>query len=391
MAEEYYSSQIGGRRGRGSSRSSRSSNSSRRSLWAMIFDAVMMLVSVVVAIIILTIFIGRIFEPEKLWYFSLAGLVAPIVYLVAIATTLYWIVRWRWRMVLFLAVFIAIGWPYVSLYYKMQIGKEYGTPRYERGNIKILSYNVRGLRDELWVTSTADSIASLIKSQNPDIVCFQEFPTRGDDHDRLLSELSKYNHTKIQSPYDDGVVCFSKYRIIRSDSMSGFCGTAKGLWADLKVNNDTVRVYNLHLQSTAINNEERAYISNRQFLQSADSGRISKFKGMAQRLYENSCMRSHQVDALRHDMEHCTYPVILCGDFNDVPLSYAYRTAASGLQDTFSEEGNGYASTFSGFFNLLRIDYILVSEQFRTLSYEVLPTDLSDHYPVVARVLLQHE
>ena len=142
MAEEYYSSQIGGRRGRGSSRSSRSSNSSRRSLWAMIFDAVMMLVSVVVAIIILTIFIGRIFEPEKLWYFSLAGLVAPIVYLVAIATTLYWIVRWRWRMVLFLAVFVAIGWPYVSLYYKMQIGKEYGTPRYERGNINSRLYSL---------------------------------------------------------------------------------------------------------------------------------------------------------------------------------------------------------------------------------------------------------
>lgn len=380
---EYYSSQIGGSRNR------KSRTSSHRSLWMVILDWVMMLVSAVVAVAILTIFVGRFFEPEKLWYFSLTGLVAPIVYLVAIGLALYWIIRWRWRMFIFVSAFILLGWPYISLYYKIQIGKEYGTPRYERGNIKVLTYNVRGFKDEMWTTSTADSVVSLIKHQNPDIICFQEFPTQGEEHDKLFERLAKYNRTPIQAVYEDGVICFSKYRIIKSDSIAGFCGTAKGQWADLKVNDDTIRLYNLHLQSTSINSEERRYISDVEFLQSADSGRVSKFRSMAERLYENSCMRSHQVDALRHDMEHCQRPVIVCGDFNDVPLSYSYRTVASGLQDTFSEQGNGYAHTFAGFFNLLRIDYILVSEQFRTLSYEVLPTDLSDHYPVEARVILK--
>ncbi len=386
---EYYSSQISDK-GRG--RRSRSGGSSKKehpSLWALMLDAVMMFVSVVVAIAILIIFIGRFFEPDKLWYFSLAGLVAPIVYLFALGTALYWIVRWRWRMFLFVAAFVALGWPYISLYYKMQIGKEYGTPRYERGNVKVLTYNVRGFLSEDWTISHADTIISLIKSRNPDIICFQEFPTKGVEHDKLFEALSKYNHTQIRSVYEDGIVCFSKLRIIRSDSLSGFCGTAKGQWADLKLGEDTVRVYNLHLQSTSINTEERNYISNRHFLNAADSGRVSKFKGMAQRLYENSCMRAHQVDALRHDMEHCPYPSIICGDFNDVPLSYTYRTTSSGLKDTFSEKGNGYAHTFNGFFGLLRIDYILVSEQFRTLSYEVLPVDISDHYPVEARVILK--
>ena len=112
---------------------------------------------------------------------------------------------------------------------------------------------------------------------------------------------------------------------------------------------------------------------------------------MAQRLYENSCIRSHQVDALRHDMDHCPYPVIICGDFNDIPMSYAYRTVASGLDDTFSKKGNGYVHTFNGFFGLLRIDYILVSKQFETLSYDVFPIDASDHYPVMARVLLKNK
>ena len=294
-------------------------------------------------------------------------------------------------MFIFTAAFVALGWPYVSLYYKVKIGKEYGSPRYERGNIKILSYNVRYLQNEEWTQPTTDSIISIIRAQKPDIICFQEFPTRGEENQKVFRELSKYNHTKIQALYEDGVICFSKYPIIRSDSIDGFCGTSKGLWANLKINNDTVRLYNVHLQTTAINLEERDYINNARFLASADSARISKFAAMAQRLYENSATRSHQVDALRHDMEHCPYPVIVCGDFNDVPMSYVYRTVASELNDTFSEQGNGYAHTFNGFFDLLRIDYILVSDKFRTLSYQVLPIELSDHFPVVSRVILKRD
>jgi endonuclease/exonuclease/phosphatase family metal-dependent hydrolase len=349
-----------------------------------------MIISVAVSLGILIIFIGRFFEPEKLWYFSLTGLIAPILYLVAIGAALYWIVRWKWRMFIFVTAFVLLGWPYVSLYYKIQIGKEYGTPRYERGNIKVLTYNVHSFKDESWEASTCDSIISLIKSHNPDIICFQEFPVKGEDYDKLLGALAKYNHTDIRAFYDEGVISFSKYRIINSDSVRGLCGTAKGILADLKIGDDTVRLYNLHLQSTSINTEERKYISNRQFLNSGDSARVSKFKGMAERLYENSCMRSHQVDVLRHDIEHCSHPVIICGDFNDIPLSYTYRTLASGMLDTFSEQGNGYSQTFNGFFGLLRIDYILVSKQFRTLSYEVLPSDLSDHYPVEARVIINN-
>ena len=381
---EYYNNQLGGK-------SSRHTRRPHSSIWVAILDIVMMFISVVTAVTLLIIFIGRFFEPEKIWYFSLVGLVAPIIYMVAIASTLYWIVRWRWRMFIFTALFVALGWPHISLYYKMRIGKEYGSPRYERGNIKILSYNIRFFKDESWQINTTDSILSLIKRENPDIITLQEFPKSGDEHDKTLRELSKYHTAQINGQYDDGIICLSKFRIIRSDSISGFCGTAKGLWADLKINEDTVRIYNLHLQTTSINSEERDYIDNGRFLETADSGHISKFKDMAQRLYENSCTRSHQVDAVRHDMEHCPYPVIICGDFNDVPMSYAYRTAASGLIDTFSEQGNGYVHTFNGFFDLLRIDYILVSKQFETLSYDVLPIDVSDHYPVMARVKLKND
>ena len=356
----------------------------------VMLDVVMVAISAITAIIMLIILGGRIFEPDKLWYFSLTGLISPIIYLIAIALSLYWIIRWRWRMFIFIAVFVAMGWPYVSLYYKMNIGKVYGEPRYERGNLKVVSYNVRHLTDDSWVESTTDSILTFIKGENPDIVCFQEFPTKGEEHDKVIEALSKYKSSKMLSDELDGVICFSKHRIIRTDSISGFCGTGKGVWCDVKINNDTVRIYNLHLQTTSINLDDREYINNIEFLEPADTSHFNKFKDMAQRLYENSCTRAHQVDAIRHDIKHCPYPVIVCGDFNDVPMSYTYRTVASGLKDTFREQGNGYASTFKGFFDLLRIDYILVSKQFETLSYKVTPLEWSDHNPVTARVILKN-
>lgn len=383
MAEYYYSNQLGGRGGRNAKK--------RRSVWMAMLDILMSILSIATVFTLVIIFVGRLFEPEKLWYFSLAGLVAPIVYLVATAISLYWIIRWRWRIFCFTAAFVIIGIPYISLYYKAHIGKEYGTPRYEKGNTKILSYNVHYLQNEKWTKPTTDSIVSIIKHENPDIVCFQEFPIRGAEYDKALSMLSKYNRTQLKTPYEDGAVCFTKYKIIRSDSISGFRGTGNGIWADLRINNDTVRLFNIHLQTTSINVEERNYINNREFLETTDESRLHKVVDMARRLYENSCTRSYQVDLIREQIDLSPYPVIVCGDFNDVPMSYAYRTLAGRLNDSFSEMGNGHSYTFSGFFNLLRIDYILSSKHFNTLSYDVLQTDLSDHYPVMSRVILKKQ
>ena len=78
----------------------------------------------------------------------------------------------------------------------------------------------------------------------------------------------------------------------------------------------------------------------------------------------------------------------MCGDFNDVPMSYAYRTATRGLYDTFSRKGHNYAHSYRGLFNLLRIDYIMVSPRFETVAYDIPFTEVSDHYPVTATLRL---
>ena len=172
----------------------------------------------------------------------------------------------------------------------------------------------------------------------------------------------------------------SKYRILRSDTV---LTPSSSVWADVIVGEDTVRVFNNHLRSTAINASDNQFITSHQFL--SDTARETKIRSIVTRLRENSVLRAAQVDSIAQVVGATRTRRIVCGDFNDTPMSYVYRTMARGLRDAFRECGSGYSHTFRGFYNTLRIDYVL-SGGFEPLSYEVLPVDYSDHHPVVVRL-----
>ncbi len=78
-------------------------------------------------------------------------------------------------------------------------------------------------------------------------------------------------------------------------------------------------------------------------------------------------------------MDSSPFPILVCGDFNDLPNSYAYQKIAKGLEDSFLKKGNGIGSTFIGKIPFLRIDYILHSHHFETIKINIHPQELSDH------------
>ena len=173
----------------------------------------------------------------------------------------------------------------------------------------------------------------------------------------------------------------SKYRILRSDTV---LTPSSSVWADVIVGEDTVRVFNNHLRSTAINASDNQFITSHQFL--SDTARETKIRSIVTRLRENSVLRAAQVDSIAQVVGATRTRRIVCGDFNDTPMSYVYRTMAGGLNDAFSKSGSGYSHTFRGFFNTLRIDYVLCSDSFDPVSYEVPQVEYSDHLPVVVRL-----
>ena len=364
----------------------RDDDKTRRSFWFFIVDAVMLCISAVSAVILLFTVAGRYMSPEHLWYFSLAGLVMPVVYVGVIISTLYWIIRWKWTAAAIMAAFLIAGLFYVPLYYKFDFTRRYAEAKPDRTAIKVMTYNVRLFLDDRF-KSVRDSIMSLVLEERPDIICFQEYPYNAPVQKTLAELLKTYKPTDI-SVGKSGIslICLSRYPIIATGQIDSLSGSGLCMWADLRIDEDTVRLYNVHLQTTSLSRSDKDYINNHRFI--SDSTREERFHNIAQSLLNNNLRRAQQVERIHAHIAECRSPKILCGDFNDVPMSYAHYMLSRGLDDTFSEQGHGYVNTFRGFFNMLRIDFILKSPEFETLSYDIVKSDRSDHYPVISRLKL---
>ena len=349
MAPDYYNGYGGGPSGK-----------RRRSLVMRLVDLALTLVTLAVgATMVLTYFVPYV-DPGSVWFFPVLGLAAPAVYVASVVLTLYWIIRWRWVCAGAMLVVVVAGLFKVSLFWRPEIRRSYATETaFDRAAVKVMSYNVRSFYGEDG-RSSVDDILRLIEEQAPDLICLQEFNAR-------LAEQSE-------------LTILSKYRILRSDTV---LTPSSSVWADVIVGEDTVRVFNNHLRSTAINASDNQFITSHQFL--SDTARETKIRSIVTRLRENSVLRAAQVDSIAQVVGATRTRRIVCGDFNDTPMSYVYRTMARGLRDAFRECGSGYSHTFRGFYNTLRIDYVL-SGGFEPLSYEVLPVDYSDHHPVVVRL-----
>ena len=95
--------------------------------------------------------------------------------------------------------------------------------------------------------------------------------------------------------------------------------------------------------------------------------------------------RAEEARVIKEHMQSSLYPIILCGDFNDTPLSYAYNTISENLKDAFKESGKGIGQSFVKL-PALRIDYILHNESFKSYNYTKHKQKLSDHYAVSCKV-----
>ncbi len=370
MADFYYSDQAA------------TNNKKSDSLLLRVVDLVMLLLSVPAFLALLITLISSHISPAAGWIFSITGLVTPAIYLFAFFMALYWIIRWRWRYATILIIPLAIGAPGVSRYYNIETSKSYGEPS-RRGTVRLMTYNVKNFSDREGQKSTPE-MNKFLDSSDLDIVCFQEFRGSLMPPESQPELFSNFYSAKI-----DGMAIFSRFKILDSskDLINEEFDSGSAFWTDLLVAKDTIRLFNIHLHTTTITSNDDTYLRKMEFL--ADSLSEDKFRSMVKRFKTTSIGRATQADTLATHIAASPYRVIVCGDFNDTPNSYAYRKISKGLQDAFQEVGIGYSHTFDGFLNLLRIDYILAKEPTQVLSYEVLDSvQLSDHLPVVTTLKL---
>lgn len=342
----------------------------QRSATGLLLDVVMGVVTLCVLLLFVTMLFVPTLDPREWGWVSTLGLIAPFVYVAQALLTLYWIVRWRVVVAILMIVVSMCGVGQLSHFYKFETRRVYTEPnlrpRYDSRALKVLSYNVRSFIDDRG-ERCLDSVVAMIKSLNPDILCLQEMGF-SEIADSLLAPLHPMPRSLSRSELSPAI--YSRYPIIsagRIDSLKEF------VWADVVVKRgtreDTLRIFNNHLHTTAIRRDDSDYIENHAYLGDDSLGQV---RSMVSRLTENNILRAAQVDTLVQMIAASPYPTIVCGDFNDTPVSYTYRSMARNLRDAFRWAGRGYSHTYRGFFDMLRIDYVMCSEEFEPLSYEVI-------------------
>jgi endonuclease/exonuclease/phosphatase family metal-dependent hydrolase len=318
-------------------------------------------------------------DPERLGLFSTIVLGAPMVYIVMWFTLLYWVIRWRWSMVVVTAIFVFIG--------SLQLGKYYRADFVQKSDAvvknctKVISYNIENSKDTALVNYLAE--------QTPSIICLQEFLS---DSKNMWANLGKKYQSTVKDEIGYSCEIFTTHRILRQgtiDSLERY----NAMWADIIIGErksaDTVRVINLHLKSTTITAKDKQFLEKHEYV--LDSARHTKIMNIADRLSHNNVARAAQVDKVRRFIENSKpRKMIVCGDFNDVPLSFCYKQISQGFIDTFIKAGSGYRYTFDGFYNMLAIDYLFVTDHFDVISHQIdHEAKYSDHYPIISRVKIK--
>lgn len=350
-----------------------------------ILDVVMITVMLVCAAATIVCIVTPNSDPQRMGILSTVVLGAPIIYILLVCTLFYWILRWKWTIAFVTIVFVIVGSFSVGKYYQIYF-KQQSTAIYPN-HLKVISYNIHN-------TNTR-AIVDTLAQHAPHIVCLQEYKT---DSGFVWNELGRYHKRKADRKINSTVQGQEKYsceiftnqRIIRQGLIDSL-PRINAIWADILYNKDTVRVINLHLKSTTITAQDIEFVEGHQYV--LDSARKSKIRSITDRLVENNVYRSAQARKVAQFIEQSRpMKMIVCGDFNDVPLSYSYNTIAANLVDTHTAAGSGYRHTFNGFFRLLPIDYILTSEDIQALTYETdYNIECSDHYPVIARLKIDKQ
>jgi endonuclease/exonuclease/phosphatase family metal-dependent hydrolase len=355
-------------------------------------------INVFFILLLLLSYLALYISPVQFWPIAFAGLAYPVFLLLNLFFILFWLVFLKKYFALSLFA-ILLGYNQTKTYIKFS-GSEKKLS-YEN-SLKVMTYNVRLFDLYNWRNekgkSTRSAIFDLIYSENPDILCLQEYYSgagQNVDFSDSIATRSGYKYRAIELinknnkglPY--GLALFSKYPIVRSEKLEfpnskvNFCQVC-----DVRIGKDTIRIMNLHFESIKFGKEDYNFVSEVTNTPQANDKLKKASRQIVSKMKNAYIRRSIQVETVTNAIQDSPWPVILSGDFNDTPVSYSYRQIENQLDDTFVDEGKGLGQTHAQMIPLLRLDYIFHSKELKTIEHATITKDYSDHYPVVARFIL---
>lgn len=331
-------------------------------------------------------------HPGEYWIFSFFGLGYPIALGGAILLTIIWTLKKsKWALILLLVI---ICGSHLHMRF-LAFSANYTPSSVNKSEWKVSSYNVQVLgiysakRGEK-NTVIRDSILKYLQKVDADVYCFQEFykkdnPTNFNTKDTIIDLLNtpyyseRYSRDK-KGKQHFGIAAFSKYPIIAKGEVSfpnsedNYC-----IYLDVVKQQDTMRIYNVHLQSIKLQRDDLALFGD---TDSPSGEKSSSTISLIKKLKNAFPERVSQAERVIEHSLGSPYDVIICGDFNDTPLSYCYNLFKEQYTDAFTSTSYGFGRTYAGKVPAGRIDYIFHSKRRAAKDFEIQSEKLSDHYGI---------
>jgi endonuclease/exonuclease/phosphatase family metal-dependent hydrolase len=356
-------------------------------LLAKIIAYPLLAVNIIIALLVVFSCYGSLLAPIGKWPFaSLSGLAFPFLFLFNIMFLILWLLTWKKGALVPLATILICLVPTLR-YFPLHLSKSRNV---KEPYITVVTYNTEGFGiDDNKDWTLNNPVLNYILELDADLVFIQEAPRdviNKASRDRKVTSIYPYVGISAATSSE---AYFSKYPVTGSETIN-FENSGNGcLYLKILVGSDTLAVYNCHLQSNKL--KETEISEYQEFIRNpTDSTHYKASKKVLRNLLESTSLRAGQARLIadRARKETAGY-MIVCGDFNDTPLSYSHHVFNRFMTDAYAKSGVGMGITYHEHKLYYRIDHIFCSRNITPLHTWIDRTQKdSDHYPVISRIRL---
>ncbi len=290
------------------------------------------------------------------------SVVMPLIFILNCALAVYGIFKKKYFNLIGIIIFLL----FYNSFFQFSIVSDT-----EPDAISVLTYNIKEFKQPTHVNTkqnTSTEIIKFIDSLNADILVFQESSYKEG------TKLKDYPYVFLgyREDIDKSLLAiYSKYPIVNEGYIDFPDTKNNAIYADIKIMQDTIRIYNSHLQSFVVD----------QYVIANDYKNFNFWKNISSTITK----QIEQAKLIKNHAGNSNKKVIICGDFNATPYSQPYRILKKGMNDSYVSNGNGFGKTYSLLNYPLRLDYFINNEHIKVLSHKNFTLNLSDHEPVFVK------
>lgn len=357
------------------------------------------ILNLAVLLLLVLSYLGSFISPVHINFLSFLTFGFPLFWLLNLFFAIFWLIKKRKRSFISVLLVVVTWQQWLAVFQISGVSdkeaKELKNP------LTVMSYNVRMFDKYLWTKDkkTPEKIYEFIKNENPDVLCIQEFYINNKQkqysENNILSKFKQYKYKHLEYNIETnsgkkyGLATFSKFPIIDKKPLFFKNTTNFSIQTDIKVNGKNIRIFNNHLESIRLQRENYNFIDSLEFKN--DEERKRGIIEIFHKLNNAFSNRSYQAQTIGRHIENSPFPTIVCGDFNDTPVSYVYKQVKGKLKDSFIESGQGFGGTYNGNLPSFRIDFIFYDKTFESYNFSRYKVNYSDHYPIKTLLELNPE